>query len=407
MSTDPRTIVIVGAGQAGGWAARTLRSEGFGGRVVLIGDEAHPPYERPPLSKAVLAGEAAPESAHLLDAATLATLSVEWLASARVARLDRAARQIELADGSTIAYDKLILCTGGRARMLDVPGADLPGVHTLRTIDDAQRLGSALRPGARVAVVGGGWIGLEVAATARKRGAEVTVIEAMRRLCERSIPAALSEHLLALHAARGTEVLLDTGVAGISAIASGGLRVALANGREIDCDVAVVGIGLVPNDELARAAGLACEGGVLVDAQCRTSDPDIFAAGDVAVARNGWAGRSMRLESWQNAQEQGIAAAKSALGHAVHYDPLPWFWSDQHDTNLQIYGVPQPSHQVVVRGDPASGSFVFFYLDGQCVTAALGGNAARDLRFARRLIEQRKPVRRQDLADPAVSLARL
>lgn len=407
MSTDPRTIVIVGAGQAGGWAARTLRSEGFDGRVVLIGDEAHPPYERPPLSKVVLAGEAAPESVHLLDTATLASLSVEWLGSARVARLDRAGRHVQLAGGNTIAYDKLILCTGGRARMLDVPGADLPGVHTLRTIDDAQRLGPALRPGARVVVVGGGWIGLEVAATARKRGAEVTVIEAMRRLCERSVPTELSEHLLELHAARGTEVLLDTGVTGISAIASGGLRLRLSNGREIDCDVAVVGIGLVPNDELARVAGLDCDGGVLVDAQCRTSDPDIFAAGDVAVARNGWAGRRMRLESWQNAQEQGIAAAKSALGREVHYDPLPWFWSDQHGTNLQIYGVPQPSQQMVARGDPACGSFVFFYLEGECVMAALGGNAARELRFARRLIENRTPVRPQDLADPGISLARL
>ncbi|AQV95806.1 pyridine nucleotide-disulfide oxidoreductase [Cupriavidus necator] len=407
MSTDPRTIVIIGAGQAGGWAARTLRNEGFDGRVVLIGDEAHPPYERPPLSKAVLAGEAAPESVHLLDAATLASLSIEWLGSSRVTRLNRAARHVRLGDGNTIAYDKLIVCTGGRARMLDVPGADLPGVHTLRTIDDAQRLGPALRPGARVAVVGGGWIGLEVAATARKRGAEVTVIEAMRRLCERSIPAALSAHLLELHAARGTEVLLETGVASISAIASGGLRVVLANGREIGCDAAVVGIGLVPNDELARAAGLDCDGGVLVDAQCRTSDPDIFAAGDVAVVRNGWAGRRMRLESWQNAQEQGIAAAKSALGREVHYDPLPWFWSDQHGTNLQIYGVPQPSQQVVARGDPASGSFVFFYLEGECVMAALGGNAARELRFARRLIENRTPVRPQDLADPGISLAKL
>jgi 3-phenylpropionate/trans-cinnamate dioxygenase ferredoxin reductase subunit len=407
MRTEPTTIVIIGAGQAGAWAARTLRDEGFDGRLLLIGDEPHPPYERPPLSKAVLAGEAAPESLHLLDAAALAALSIEWQPNTPVVRLDRTGKRVMLADGGAIPYDKLILCTGGRARELDVPGANLPGVHTLRTIDDAQRLGPALRRDARVAVVGGGWIGLEVAATARKRGAVVTVIETMGRLCERSVPEALSVHLQALHVAQGVEVLLGAAVASFAPGAAGGLDVMLSDGRAIGCDAAVVGIGLVPNDELARAAGLDCEGGLLVDAQCRTSDPDIFAAGDVAVARNSWAGRRLRLESWQNAQEQGIAAARSALGREIHYDPLPWFWSDQHDTNLQIYGVPLPSHQVVVRGDPAAGSFVFFYLEGERMMAALGGNAARDLRFARRLIEKRTPVKAQDLADPGVSLAKL
>ncbi|NUA28288.1 NAD(P)/FAD-dependent oxidoreductase [Cupriavidus basilensis] len=407
MNTNLTTIVVIGAGQAGSWAARTLRDEGFKGRVVLVGDEAHPPYERPPLSKAVLSGEAMPESVHLLSAETMAALSIEWLASTRVARLDRAVKQVVLTDGQTIDYGRLVLCTGGRARALDVPGASLPGVHVLRTIDDALRLAPALRPGTRVAVVGGGWIGLEVAATARQRGAQATVIEAMCRLCERSVPAALSERLLDLHTAHGTSVLLEANVASFARMADGALMVKLTDGREIACDVAVVGIGLVPNDELARAAGLHCDGGVLVDAQCRTSDPDVFAAGDLAVARNGWAGRNMRLESWQNAQEQGIAAAKSVLGVAVHYDPLPWFWSDQYGVNLQIYGVPSSSHQVVVRGLPAAGSFIFFYLEDERVVAALGGNAARDLRFARRLIERRTPVSPESLADESVPLAKL
>lgn len=407
MHIDTTTIVIMGAGQAGAWAARTLRDEGFDGRVVLIGDEAHPPYERPPLSKAVLSGDNAPETLHLLNEATLADLAIEWRASSRAVRLDRAGKHVLLAAGDAIRYDKLILCTGGRARTLNVPGAGLQGVHTLRTIDDALRLGPLLQRDARVVVVGGGWIGLEVAATARKRGATVTVVETMSRLCERSVPEALSAHLQALHAAQGVDILLDAGVAGFADIASGGVDVQLADGRTLGCDVAVVGIGLVPNDELAHEAGLACEGGVLVDAHCRTSDPDIYAAGDVAVASNSWAGRKLRLESWQNAQEQGIAAARAALGRDVHYDPLPWFWSDQHDTNLQIYGVPLASHQMVVRGDPANGHFVFFYLDGNRLMAALGGNAARDLRFARRLIERGTPVRAQDLADPGMSLAKL
>lgn len=407
MRTDRMAIVIIGAGQAGAWAARTLRAEGFDGRLLLIGDEPHPPYERPPLSKAFLAGEVTPESACILDEDSLAALSIEWLASSQVVQLDRAEKRLKLANGSAFCYDKLILCTGGRARELDVPGANLPGVHTLRTVADALKLGPELRPDSRVAVIGGGWIGLEVAATARKRGAQVTVIEAMGRLCERSVPEALSTHLRALHVSQGVEVLLKASVARIAPGRAGGLDVMLTDGRTIGCDAAVVGIGLVPNDELARAAGLVCQGGVLVDAQCRTSDPDIFAAGDVAVASNSWAGRFMRLESWQNAQEQGIAAAKSALGRDVRYDPLPWFWSDQHDTNFQIYGVPMASHQVVVRRDPSTGSFVFFYLDGDRLVAALGANAARDLRFARRLIERRTLVRAQDLSDPAVSLAKL
>nr|WP_324291741.1 FAD-dependent oxidoreductase [Cupriavidus sp. D39] len=316
-------------------------------------------------------------------------------------------KRVTLTDGQTIGYSRLVLCTGGRARALDVPGASLPGVHVLRTIDDALRLAPTLRPGTRVAVVGGGWIGLEVAATARQRGAQATVIEAMCRLCERSVPAALSERLLDLHTAHGTKMLLEANVASFARMADGTLMVKLTDGREIVCDVAVVGIGLVPNDELARAAGLHCDGGVLVDAQCRTSDPDVFAAGDLAVARNGWAGRNMRLESWQNAQEQGIAAAKSVLGVAVHYDPLPWFWSDQYGVNLQIYGVPSPSHQVVVRDLPAAGGFIFFYLEGERVVAALGGNAARDLRFARRLIERRTLVSPDSLADESVPLAKL
>lgn len=407
MRTDRMAIVIIGAGQAGAWAARTLRGEGFDGRLLLIGDEPHPPYERPPLSKAFLAGEATPESACILDEDALAALSIEWLSNTRVVQLDRTEKRLKLPDGSAICYDKLILCTGGRARELDVPGASLPGVHTLRTIADALKLGPMLRRDSRVAVIGGGWIGLEVAATARKHGAEVTVIEAMGRLCERSVPETLSTHLRALHVSQGVKVLLGAGVLSFAPGTAGGLDVMLSDGRTIGCDAAVVGIGLVPNDELARASGLACEGGVLVDAQCRTSDPDIFAAGDVAVASNSWAGRRLRLESWQNAQEQGIAAAKSALGRDIRYDPLPWFWSDQYGTNFQIYGMPLPSHQAVMRGDPAAGSFIHFYLEGDRLVAALGSNAARDLRFARRLIERRTQIKAQDLADPAVSLAKL
>jgi len=234
----------------------------------------------------------------------------------------------------------------------------------------------------------------------------VVVVEAQSRLCERTVPREISEHLLALHRSNGTRVMLGAGVTRFASDDRGRAVVTLVDGSTLTCDAIVVGVGLVPNDELARDAGLACDCGVIVDARCRTSDPDILAAGDVAVAPNPWAGRSVRLESWQNAQDQGIAAARSALGLEVDYQPLPWFWSDQYGMNLQIYGIPTPSHRVVARGVPGSESFVLFYLDGDVVKAALGPNAARDLRFARRLIEQRKPVDAQRLSDAGVPMSK-
>ncbi len=401
------TIVIIGAGQAGGWAAQTLRKEGFAGKVVLIGDESHPPHERPPLSKAVLAGEVAPETTHLFKPGVLEELRLEWRRGERGAAIDREAKRVVLGHGELIAYDRLILCTGGRARWPSVPGADLPGVFALRTIEDALAIGRALEPGKRLVVVGGGWIGLEVAATARKKGVFVTVVEARPRLCERTVPSQVSEYLLALHRKNDAQVILGCGIVGFAREPGKPLSVQLDDGRALEADIAVVGVGLVANDELARAAGLACENGVLVDDQCRTSDPDILAAGDVAIAPNRWIGQRIRLESWQNAQEQAIVAAKVALGRDVRYDPLPWFWSDQYDMNLQIYGLPAPSQRAVVRGEMGSGSFVVFYLDGERVKAAVAANATRDLRFARRLIENETAVGPEKLADTSVPLSKL
>jgi 3-phenylpropionate/trans-cinnamate dioxygenase ferredoxin reductase subunit len=334
-------------------------------------------------------------------------LALAWRPSTQALRIDRAARQVLLDDGEALTYDKLIICTGGRARRLVLPGADQVALYTLRTIEDAQALAPALTSGSSVVVIGGGWIGLEVAASARQRGAEVVVVETQSRLCERTVPAEISEHLLALHQRQGTRILLGAGVSGFARGADGRSEVLLADGSVLRCDAIVLGVGLIPNDELAREAGLSCDGGVLVDARCQTSDPDILAAGDVAVASNPWAGRRLRLESWQNAQEQGIAAARSALGQAVNYQPLPWFWSDQYNMNLQIYGVPSAVHRVVRRGDATSDSFVLFYLAGNLVQAAIGSNAARDLRFARRLIEQRKPVDDEHLADLGTPMSKL
>lgn len=409
--TVAETIAIVGAGQAGGWAARTLRAEGFKGRVVLIGDEPHRPYERPPLSKAVLSGEAAAESTCLMKTEAFDALDIDWRPNVSATFIDKAAKRLHLSRGDSIpysvGYDKLILCNGGRARRLSIPGADLPGVFTLRSIEDAKALGAALSPGKRLLVVGGGWIGLEVAATSKNKGMHVTVVEAMGRLCERTVPPEMSGYLHQLHASHGVHIELGTGVEQLIPAPQGGLMAALVDGRRLACDAVLIGVGLIANDEFAREAGLDCDGGIVVDAQCRSSHADIFAAGDVANWHCDWAGRRMRLESWQNAQEQGIAAARSALGIEVNHQPLPWFWSDQYDINLQIFGVPSPAHEVVVRGDRDSKSFVMFFLDGDRVVAAMGPNSAKDLRFARRLIELRTSVDASLLANPGVPLTKV
>ena len=398
-------IVIVGAGQAGGWAAATLRKEGHTGTIVLIGDEPHPPYERPPLSKAVLLGTAPPESTHLFSVEAFEKLTLDWRPGVRVSAIDRAAHRLTLADGGSLGYDKLILCMGGRPRLLAIEGAGLPQVHVLRTLADAARLRAGLRPGGRVVVVGGGWIGLETAASARAQGMEAVVVEAGPRLCERSVPVEVSNLLQAVHRSHGVDVRLGAQVTAFEAVGErAGVR--LADGTLLVCDLIVVGVGLVPNDELAREAGLGCEGGVCVDAACRSSDPDIYAAGDLAVMTNPRTGRATRLESWQNAQEQGIAAARAVLGRPVRYEPLPWFWSDQFDVNLQIYGVASPSHRVVLRREPGNTAGIWFFLQGDVIEAAIGVNAGRDLRHAKRLIESGKAVDAGRLADPNTAMAR-
>jgi 3-phenylpropionate/trans-cinnamate dioxygenase ferredoxin reductase subunit len=397
-------IVIIGAGQAGGWVAKTLRAEGYAERITLVGDEPHPPHERPPLSKAVLAGAAVPESTHLFKAEEFAKLGLDFRPGTRATGIDRATKRVTFESSEAIGYDRLVLCTGSRVRKLPVPGAD--AVLYLRTIDDAARLRGHLGAGRHLVVIGGGWIGLEVAATARKSGAAVTVIEALDRVCARAVPPEVSRHLEALHRRNGVELVLGHGVKAIEDSA-GRPAVTLADGRRIAGDAIAVGIGIVPNVELAQAAGLAVDNGIVVDEQCRTSDPAIFAAGDCASTPLACLGRRVRLESWANAQNQAIVAAKAALGRDVRYDELPWFWSDQYDMNLQILGFPDRWPEPVVRGDPARGGFSQFYLDGDRVAAIVSVNAPRDLRAAKKLVETRKPVRAEHLADPAVQLQRL
>ena len=395
-------IVVIGAGQAGGWAAKTLRAEGFPGSITLVGAEVHAPHERPPLSKAFLRDDVDPASTHLFKPALFSTLALDWRWGVSAKAIYRSDRYVELDSGEQLPYDRLILCTGGRARMLACPGADDDNVHVLRSIEDAQRLRRKLAVARDVVVVGGGWIGLEVAAAAATKGATVHVVEVATRVCARVLPAHVSALLQHMHESRGVRFSLGRAV--VSLGRSGGRSVVtLDDGATIEADCVVAGIGLVPNDELARAAGLACSGGIIVDTHCVTADPAIFAAGDVAVAPNRCARGPVRLESWQNAQDQGIAAARAALGLGVAYDPIPKFWSDQYDTNVQILGWPSGVADAVVRGDAASGRFLVFAMDGSRIRAVIAFNAGRELRPARALIDIDVDVAR--LADPSIALA--
>jgi 3-phenylpropionate/trans-cinnamate dioxygenase ferredoxin reductase subunit len=403
----PRRVVIVGAGQAGGTVAKALRGEGFDGEIVLIGDEIHRPYERPPLSKAVLVGEATPDSTLIMREETFDDLRLDFRPGIIATAIDRQKREVAFTDGTSVGYDRLVLATGGRARRLDIPGADLPGIFVLRTREDSLEIGQALGDADHALVVGGGWIGLEIAAAARKLDVDVTLIEALDRLCERASPPILSAYLYDLHRHRGVDLRLRRGIERIEAT-EGGLRATLSGGDIVDTDLVVVGIGLLANDELARAAGLDCDRGILVDPCGRTGDPCVFAVGDVAVFNHPWLGRPMRLESWANARDQGAACAKAIVGTDAAYDEIPWFWSDQYEKNIQILGVPENAADPVVRGDPAEDRFSCFYVDDDGkLQAAIAVDAPTDFKVAQRLARGGRAVDRSQLADPAINLRSL
>jgi 3-phenylpropionate/trans-cinnamate dioxygenase ferredoxin reductase subunit len=404
--TDNRTFVIVGAGQAGGWTAKTLRDEGFAGRIVLLGDEAFPPYERPPLSKDALLGVAPVEKCYIWPSESWAEMKVALRPRTRAVRIDRQRHEVVLDDGAAIRYHRLMLATGARPRPLPVPGADLDGVHYLRAIPDTLAIRAHLPKDGRALVVGGGWIGLEVAAALTKLGVQVVLVEAAGRLCARAATPALSAWLLDLHRSKGVDIRLGTGAARFEG--DGRLaRAVLTDGSVVETALTVIGIGVVPNVELAQGCGLAVENGIKVDELCRTSDPDIFAAGDVTLHPNAFAGRNVRLESWENAQNQAIAGAKAMLDKGAPYAEVPWFWSDQYESNIQMIGVPESWDDEATRGDPASGAFITFHLQGGRICAAVAVNNGRDLRFARRLMQMRKPVSVDDLGNPEIKLQNL
>ena len=405
MTTD-QTFVVIGAGQAGGWTAKTLRDEGFEGRVILIGDENFAPHERPPLSKEVLLGDAEKDVCLLWPPGTLEDADIELRLGLSVTAIDTDGRKLSLSDGETIGWNKLMIATGGRARTLPVDGADLDGVYTLRTIADAEAIRSRLISGAKVLVIGAGWIGLEVAAAARKRNARATVIELADRVCARALTQEMSDWVHALHVRHGVDIRLSAEFERFEG--DGKLEQAiLSDGTALPCDIAVVGIGLIPNTELAEQAGLAIDNGIVVDEHGQTSHPDIFAAGDVTNHPNPLLGRRVRLESWENAQNQAINAAKAVLGTFESYAEIPWFWSDQYDANIQMMGLPEDWDETAVRGSRDAGEFIEFYLKDGEIQGAAAINNPRDLRFTRRMMTSGKKFDAASLADPDIKLQKL
>jgi 3-phenylpropionate/trans-cinnamate dioxygenase ferredoxin reductase subunit len=397
-------VVIVGAGHAGGTAAAMLRQYGYPGPISIVGDEPIAPYQRPPLSKAWLKGEADAEALMLRPLSFYTEHRVELILGVRVTSLDRAANTVGLAEGTILAYDKLILATGSRARPLPVPGANLKGVLFLRSAADAEVLKAALGPGKRLVVVGGGYIGLEAAASGRVLGADVVVLEREDRILARVAGGVLPKFFQSYHEARG--VRFELGVQ-IEAFVGEGEKltgVRLADGRVLPCDEALVGIGIIPNDELARQAGLECVDGIVVDTSARTADPDIFAIGDVTHRPLPLYDRMFRLESVANALEQAKQAAAAIVGRPEPPHEVTWNWSDQYDVKLQMAGVAFDADDLIVRGDPAVAKFAVFHLRGSVIRAVEAVNAAAEFMAGRQLIGSQKPVDRAKLADPAVSM---
>ena len=378
-------FVIIGAGQAAAQAAVSLRAEGYGGEIVMLGDEAHLPYQRPPLSKAFLAGEMSAERLELKAPNFYPDSGIDVRLGTRAVRLLPAEKAVETDGGIRIPYERALIATGTRARALPVPGADLDGVFSIRSIDDVARFRAAAQPGAKLVIVGGGYIGLEVAAKANGMGLDVSVVEGQPRVLARVACEDISRYAAGLQLAHGVRVLTATGVAALTGTdrVSG---VELATGAVLPADLVLSAVGAVPNVELAAEAGLAIENGIRVDAAARTSNPFIFAAGDVASFPSALYGRRIRLESVQNAIDQAKAAAKSMLGGAVTYDPVPWFWSDQYDTKLQIAGLLDGFERTETEGDVAAGRFCVRYFAGERPIAVCSVNDPKSHMLARRAL---------------------
>ncbi|HEY3772773.1 MAG TPA: FAD-dependent oxidoreductase [Solirubrobacteraceae bacterium] len=400
-----RAFVIVGASLAGAKAAETLRAEGFDGRVVLVGAEQDRPYERPPLSKEYLRGEAGSKP-FVHEESFYAEHEIELRASTRVDSIDPAAGAVGLAGGETLEFDRLLLATGAEPRRLPLPGVEKDGVLSLRTVEDSDAIRARIDAGGRLVSIGAGWVGAEVAASARQRGCEVTLLDAVPLPLERVLGPELGAIYREVHADHGVEFV---GGAQVQEIEGAGQvsAVRLADGRRIAADFVVIGVGAAPRVELAEAAGLRIDNGIAVDEQLRTSAPNVYAAGDVAAAHHPFYGTRIRVEHWSNALHQGPAAARSMLDLAVSYDRIPYFFSDQYDVGMEYSGYASAWEEVVFRGDPASREFIAFWLQDGRVHAGMNVNVWDVSGDIQALIRARRPVDRARLIDPEVPLAEL
>ncbi len=402
-----RSVAIIGANLAGGRAAETLRQAGFDGRVTLIGQEPWRPYERPPLSKEFLWNPAeVPDNFFLQDENWYSDNRIDLLLSTRAEAIDLTAGGVRLAGGRMVAADKILLATGGHARKLNLAGADCANVHYLRTRDDASRMALDLRPGARVVIVGMGVIGAEVAASAIKLGCEVTAVEPMAAPMERALGKRFGQWLGEEHRKRGVKTHFNRGVTGFKFAGGRVSAVEIDDGNLIACDAVVVGVGIIPATSLAVDAGLTVNNGIVVDRRCQTSNPAVFAAGDVAE-QDGFFGGHFRQETYQNAADQAQAAALAMLGHEVDYCKPMWYWSDQFDLNIQFCGQIPVQAEVVLRGDIESNAFVAFFLSGDTIDGVLTVNRAVDMGIGKRLVERRVNASADRLGDADVSLREL
>jgi 3-phenylpropionate/trans-cinnamate dioxygenase ferredoxin reductase component len=401
----PKTFVIVGAGLAGAKAAEALRNEGFEGRLILIGDEPERPYERPPLSKDYLRGDSA-ERPYVHAESFYSDKEIELWTATRVSGIDANLRELWLEGDQRLSYDRLLVATGAVPRRLDVPGAELDGIHYLRTLADSEQIGERIDRGQRLVVIGSGWIGAEVAASARQKGCQVTMIEMASLPLERVLGPELGEIYVDLHRGHGVELLPETTVDRFEGKGSVE-RVVTHDGSSIETDFVVVGIGVAPRAGLVETAGVRVNNGVLVDGHLEASVPGVFAAGDVANARHPFYGRHLRVEHWANALKQGPVAATAMLGKPASYDEIPYFFSDQYEASMEYSGYATQWDEVVFRGDVGAHEFVAFWLKDQRLLAGLNMNVWDASEPIRELIRSRRALDPRDLVDPAVPLAQL
>ena len=398
-----QTFVIIGASLAGATAAATLREDGFDGDVILVGEEPHPPYERPPLSKQYLRGDVPFEKALVRPAGFYEDNRIDARLGVAATRVDAAGRTVDLAVGGSIHYDKLLIATGVRNRRLAIPGVELPNVFSLRSVDDADVIRNHIAPGRRVAVIGMGFIGCEVAASLRQKGMEVVCIDPSSTPLFRVLGEEVGQVISAIHREHGVETFFNDVVTSFEG--QGRVeRVVTKSGRRIDCDLAVVGVGVEPAVDFAIGSGVEISNGILVDDYCETNVPGIYAAGDVANHYHPVFETRMRVEHWQNALQQGAAAARTMLGKSQSYAPVHWFWSDQYDVNLQYAGFHQSSDRLVVRGSLEARDFIAFYLDQGRIDAVVAVNRGKDVRRAMPLIKARVAVAPGRLHDEGADL---